>query len=181
MYYFQERHFFTFFSAVMLAGTALVAALIHFLYSKIVDSHEIWSFWLISAFGFFYLCLDEYFIIHEGMDRALLRLFGADSAAHNFDGWILGVFGIIGIVIVCRCRKQVLQYGNYIFMFLVATLFFGCMVLSDQLLGNAYPMMLFGEIFKILAVSFFFVAYLSVLYDIHMQLLHTEINGDAAP
>lgn len=180
MYYFQERHFFTYFSALLLAGTALIAALVNFLHQKIVEGHKALNFWLISALGFFYLSLDEYFMIHEGMGRGILRFLGQDVNALNFDGVILGLFGVIGIGIVCRWRKQVLQFGNFIFMFLVATLFFICMIVSDQFLPEVYPLTLFEEIFKILGVAFFFVAYLSVLYDIHMQLIHTEIITESA-
>ncbi|MCA9394322.1 MAG: hypothetical protein KC900_08970 [Candidatus Omnitrophica bacterium] len=178
MHYFQEHEFFTFFSALLLAGTSLIAALVNFLHHKIVDGYESWNFWLFSALGFFYLCLDEYFIIHEGIGSGVLRLFGGRESGHPFDEWVLAAFGVIGAVTICRYRKQVLQYGNFVFMFLVASMFFGCMIISDYFFEDTYPLSLFQEIFKILGVAFFFVAYLSVLYDIHMQIIHTEIDRE---
>lgn len=177
-YYFQERRFFTFFSALILGGTALISALVNFLHHKIVDGFQGWNFWLFSAAGFFYLALDEFFIIHEGIGDAVRRLVGNETRGYHFDDWILALFGAVGAALIIRYRKQVLQYGNFVFMFLVASLFFACMVFSDYFFADTYPLSLFQEIFKILGVTFFFVAYLSVMYDIHMQLLHTEINRE---
>ena len=178
MYYFQERRFFTFFSALILGGTALVSAQVNYLHHKIVDGFQAWNFWLFSAAGFFYLALDEYFIIHEGIGEAVRRLAGMEVRGYHFDDWVLAVFGAVGAVMICRYRKQVLQYGNFVFMFLVASMFFACMVFSDFFFEDTYPLSLFQEIFKMLGVTFFFVAYQSVMHDIHVELIHTEINRE---
>lgn len=177
-FHFQERQFFTFFSALLLGGTALLSALANFLHQKIVDGYKTLNFWFFSALGFLYLCLDEYFIIHESIGLKIREQFGMPLQGYQFDAWLLIIFGAILAGMICIYRKQVLQYGNFVFMFLVASMFFGCMVFSDYLFADSYPLSLFQEIFKILGVSFFFVAYLSVLYDIHMQLIHTEINRE---
>jgi len=36
---------------------------------------EKFNFWLFSAIGFLYLCMDEYFMAHEGMDEWIGLLF----------------------------------------------------------------------------------------------------------
>lgn len=171
LYYFQERQFFTFFSALILAFTSLISIQISGLIRQMDQDGNFANFWNISAAGFFYLCLDEFFIIHEGMDRAILKGFGLNAQLYNFDGWILGMFGVLGFFVFWGCRKQVSQFPEFLRLFVTAVVFFGCMVLSDEFLDFSYPIQLSEEIFKILGVTFFLAAYMSVLDTLHQQLL----------
>jgi hypothetical protein len=77
---FEEKQAITFFSSNQLAATSLLAWIIYLLKRKLITRDGAYNrtalFWAISAFGFFYLMLDENFQIHEGMDTSLFRLFG---------------------------------------------------------------------------------------------------------
>ncbi len=171
LYYFAERQYFTFFSALILAFTSLVSGMTSGLYRKIQSGYPKFNFWIISSVGFFYLCIDEFFSVHEGMDRAILRSFGQDPRAVNFDGWLLGGLGVVGLYIAYRFRREVSQHKDFLFLFVAATLFFAGMVLADQLVAEGFPWGIIEEAFKILGVTFFFAAYSTVLRDLHQHLL----------
>lgn len=149
----------------------MISIQISVLIREIGQDNNFINFWSISAAGFFYLCLDEFFIIHEGMDRAILKGLGLNAQLYNFDGWILGIFGVLGFFIFWGCRKQFSQFREFLRLFFTAIVFFGCMVLADEFLDFSYPIQLSEEIFKILGVTFFLAAYMSVLDTLHQQLL----------
>src|SRR5262245_15324298 len=107
--YFQEGETVTFFSALFLAMTSLTAFFCSSLHMRL-DKASWFNFWSISCAGFFYLMLDENFMIHEGMDRAILRSLGRPENAYNFDGWILGGMGCVGLILIWRNRKELMRY-----------------------------------------------------------------------
>ena len=75
---FHERQAVTFLSSLMLGFTSVVSLVIYLLKRKaeLIASKGV-VFWLFSGFGFFYLCMDEYFMAHEGMDDfvAIFQIF----------------------------------------------------------------------------------------------------------
>lgn len=171
MYYFEERQYFTFFSALILAMTSFVCMLTSILCRKMEEFYPKLNFWFISSVGFFYLCIDEYFSVHEGMDRAILKALGMDPRLVNFDGWILGFLGVIGLVIFYKFRLQISEHKDFLYFFVAGALFFAGMVLADQFIHEAYPWGIIEEALKILGVTFLFAGYMSVLRDIHNHLL----------
>ena len=62
---FNERHAVTFLSALMLGLTSLTSFIIYIIHVKAGFKKSDYLFWLVSAAGFLYLCLDEYFMMHE--------------------------------------------------------------------------------------------------------------------
>jgi len=160
----------TFLSALILGATSVVAGIISSLLHKIRSSYAIWNFWLISSLGFFYLCLDEFFMIHEGMDRAILESLGYDRLAWNFDGWILGFLGVVGMIIFLKALKELRVFKDFFCLFILAAVFFVGMVFSDQFLSDGYPGILVEDGFKLAGVTLFFGAYLAALDGVHNKM-----------
>lgn len=172
LFYFQERRGVTFFSALFLGCTCLTNLIVSYLHHKLDTASRFLNFWFISAFGFFYLCLDEYFMIHEGMDRAILESFGKDPHLINFDAWILGGFGLIGIGLFWYFRSELFKYRDFFILFFIAMACFSVMVLFDHYGSHSSPWMIFEDSFKILGSTFFLGSYLSALAGYHKRLFN---------
>ena len=68
---FREKQAVTMMSGLYLGVTAMTALSIYLIKRRSGEARIKALFWLLSAAGFFYLCMDEYFMIHEGMDEAV--------------------------------------------------------------------------------------------------------------
>jgi hypothetical protein len=132
-YYFKEAKCVTFFSALFLGLTSFVSGLLAYLHCRRERLNPVLNFWSLSSIGFFYLMLDEYFMIHEGMDRAILTALGLPERIYNFDGIILGLFGMAGLIILWKCWEQLCTYKTFITLSLFAFICFIFMVIADEI------------------------------------------------
>ena len=170
-FYFQERIGVTFFSALILGCTAVVCFILSRLYRLLDEKNPFINFWLFSAIGFFYLCMDEYFMIHEGMDRAILKLLGQDPRLYNFDGWILAFFGVIGVWLFFKYARELLQYKGFLVHFWLGVFFFSLMVLFDQVFHFGETGMVIEDSFKLVGVCFLFAGYVNALLSMQERAL----------
>jgi len=180
-YRFQERQAVTFISALLLGGTSLVSLIIFLIKKKIQPSDKGVEFWLLSSIGFLYLCMDEYFMAHEGIDNIVANLFVKQSETLRFDGITLGIFALIALVI-CFCYKNELLKQRKILPFLIlgGVCFLGTVVFDQLYLLESLSdvVEVIEESFKILAVSFFFTGYLMLLLFIIKRIPTNIINKE---
>jgi len=163
MFRFREREAVTFLSALMLGLTSLTSLFIYKIKKKANILSRGVKFWLFSSIGFFYLCMDEYFMAHEGMDEIVGSLFGKNIKDLNLDGLVIGAFGLLALGVCIYFRKELFKH-KVIFPFLFLGAFGLCgTVLFHMLERIDIVFEVIEESLKVLGVSFFFVSYLVAL------------------
>jgi hypothetical protein len=160
MYRFQERQAVTFISALTLGLTSLTALFIYLLKKKIQPLQEKTGFWLFSAIGFFYLCIDEYFMAHEGIDEWVGSWFGKNIKEMNLDNLVIAFFGIIALIFCIYFRKVVLKNKIMIPFFAIG----GICLIGTASFHSFERINVYYEVaeesFKLVGVTSFFSAYL---------------------
>lgn len=70
------------------------------------------SIWAIIAAGFFYLSADEVILLHEGAGHSFHKVLGLAETAWSsrLDDMLVGVYGIIGIIVLWRYREEILRF-----------------------------------------------------------------------
>ena len=161
---FHEREAVTFLSSLMLGLSSLASFVIYWLKRKLSSSDKNSRFWLFSALGFFYLCMDDYFMAHEGMDNAFGKVFfGKDIESLNLDNLVIAFFGLVALAICVRFFREILKHKEMLpFLFLGACGLLGTIIFhSFERVNIAYEVT--EEAFKLVGVSFFLAAYLVAL------------------
>ncbi|MBD3264414.1 MAG: hypothetical protein GF375_04850 [Candidatus Omnitrophica bacterium] len=160
MYRFRERQTVTFLSALMLGLTSLTALVIYLLRRRISSFGERIGFWLFSSIGFFYLCMDEYFMAHEGMDEWVGSWFGRDIKEMNLDGVVIAFFGLVALAVCFYFRRTIFQ-NKVMLPFLTVG---GICLAGTVICHLGERIHIFVEVaeesFKIVGVSSFFSAYI---------------------
>lgn len=156
---FQERQTVTLFSALFLGFTALTSLYIFLLKKSATLKSERSMLWLLSAIGFFYLSMDEYFMAHEGIDEAIGSLFGLNIKHLNLDNLIIAAYGLIALAITYYFRGVILKHKV-----MLPCLILGAIGLFGTVLFHCFERFdivyeVFEESFKIVAVTFFFLGY----------------------
>ncbi|MBN3040369.1 MAG: hypothetical protein JW867_04515 [Candidatus Omnitrophica bacterium] len=160
---FHEREAVTFLSALMLGLTSLSSLILFKLKTKVDSKDKGRRFWLFSSLGFFYLCMDEYFMAHEGMDEMVGSLFGKNIKYLNLDNFVIVFFGLAALA-VCFCfRKELFKHKE-----LKPFLLFGAVGLVGTVVFHAFERInivleVIEESFKIVGVSFFFAGFFTTL------------------
>jgi hypothetical protein len=165
MFRFNEHQTITFLSALMLGLTSAVSFFLYLLHKKVVPVSKNALFWLLSAMGFFYLCMDEYFMAHEGMDEMVGSWFGLDIHHLNLDGAVIGFFGLVALGVCVYFRKVIQEYRLIIPFFILGA--FGLVgTVTFHFLERIHVYYkVTEESLKLLGVSFFFTGYLVALLD----------------
>lgn len=171
---FEERQTVTFLSALTLGLTSFAGLFMYLLKKKTKEIQERYAFWLISAFGFFYLCMDEYFMAHEGIDDGIVSLFGATLGDLNLDGLVLSFFGLIGLYVCFYFRKVILKYKVMIpFLISGGGFLIGTAVFNHFEKTHVYFQVV-EESLKIAGVFVFFAAYLLATLSFMDEILITS-------
>ena len=174
---FQERQAVTFLSALMLGLTSLTSLIIYQLKKRSGYKSKGRRFWLFTAIGFLYLCMDEYFMAHEGMDGAVAALFGKDLGDTNLDNMVIAFFGLIALTVCLKFRKEIFKHKE-----LLPFLALGALGLAGTVIFHAFERValvweVVEESFKIVGVSFFFAGFLTVLLTYIGNLSISETNS----
>ncbi|MFO8052884.1 MAG: hypothetical protein R6U54_02850 [Candidatus Omnitrophota bacterium] len=160
MYRFQERQAVTFISALTLSLTSLTALFIYLLKKKIQPLSERIGFWLFSAIGFFYLCMDEYFMAHEGIDEWIASLLGYNLGDLCLDNFVIAFFGIIALSLCLYFRKVIFKNKTMLPFLAIGGLgLIGTVIFHSFEKINVYYEVA-EESFKLIGVTSFFSAYL---------------------
>lgn len=80
-----------------------------------------YSIWLIVAFGFLFLGLDEIFLIHENIDKLIHKLLKMQetSFSDRIDDLIVLIYAILGILILYSYKDELLKFTkafSYLFI-----------------------------------------------------------------
>ena len=92
--------------------------------------------WLVVAFGFLYLALDDGFSWHEKLDRFIHRKvlhIEPTSATKRIDDLIVGVYGLLALGVLYRFRDELLRVPGLVRIFVLAMGLMGVQVGLDGL------------------------------------------------
>lgn len=113
--YFGEGRFTTAISCAELLAVAFFAFRIfqarrHLASGPLFRSPQI--VWLLVAAGFVFLACDDAFQIHEHLDRLIRLAFHLPktSLTDHIDDALIALYGVIGLVVLWWCRREVLQF-----------------------------------------------------------------------
>ena len=121
--HFKEHHFITWISVFQLLTISFLSYSI-FQTRRRTIGHFNWRapfiVWAIISLGFFFLAMDDLFKIHESIDHQIHVIFNLKQTGltDRFDDMIVGVYGLIGISILCVCREELKKYRQ-VFPFLI--------------------------------------------------------------
>jgi len=160
---FHEKEAITFLSALMLGLSSMVSLVMYLLSKKANILDKGYRFWAFVSFGFFYLCKDEYFMAHEGIDEAIGSLFGKNIKHLNLDNLVLAFFGLVASGVCFYFRKELIKHKQILpFFFLGAVGLLGTVVFhAFERVDIVYEVI--EESFKLVGVSFFFAGFLVAL------------------
>ena len=161
---FQEKETVTFFSAALLLLTSFSSFLTAHILTLAGRVKKYANFWFLSGFGFFYLAMDEYFMAHEGIDKAVAKIFVPNIERLEVDGVTIGVFGLIALCVCFKFRQQIMEQKEILRFFFYASIGFIWHIVFDLLYTrDAFILIVLEESSKIIAVSLFFGGFLTVL------------------
>lgn len=163
MYRFEERQAVTAFSFLLLCLTSLTS-LTKFMIHQHLKKNAVQNFfWLICAIGFFVLGMDEYFMMHEGIDNAISRMFNHHENLERTDNIVLAVYGLVAGGICAFYFKHIKQSSP-----LLLYLILGAFGLAGTIVLHAFEEIHINykvaeECAKMIGVSFFFTGFFLTL------------------
>jgi hypothetical protein len=157
---FQEKQSITFLSSNQLAMTACVAAAIYLMRRHVLGRRA--GFWLLSAFGFLFLMLDESFQFHEGIDSRLFELVGAGGKNPRIDGLSTALYGLGAFAVCWIFRADILRFRPTFGFFCTGAVFLAATSALNFGDAPAWQVVL-EESCKLLGVCSFFLGFLSAL------------------
>jgi len=164
---FNEHQTVTFLSALTLGLTSAVSFFIYKLKKKLSSPNSSPKFWLFSSIGFFYLCMDEFFMAHEGLDEFLFSFFGKpERESLGLDGIVIGVFALAAFAFCYFYRKEVFSHKIILPFFSLAGVCLVATVIFDQLETINIILEVLEESFKIVGVTLFFGGYLATFLSL---------------
>jgi hypothetical protein len=160
---FHEKETVTLFSGLFLGFTALTSLFIYFLKKRAGLKSERYMFWFFSAIGFIFLCLDEYFMAHEGIDDWVGSWFIRSAHHLNFDNFVIAFYGLVAVGVCYYFRRAILSHPV-----MWPCLGFGVFCLAGTVVFHGFETTYIAyevteESFKIVGVTSFFLAYFQVL------------------
>ncbi len=165
---FQERQAITFLSAFQLGLTALVALFIYILgrmiYKKDLGRLKLIRIWAISAAVFIFAVIDEYFMLHEGIDGDIATAFFGITKNPHLDGVVLSLYGVAAVFLFFRFKEEILRYKDALLLFLAGGIFFLVSIMFDIKSTEQFRIIL-EESAKLIAVAFFFLGHIWVLIE----------------
>jgi hypothetical protein len=175
---FQERQAVTFLSALLLGLTGLTSLIFYYLKKRSKPLDKGYRFWLFSGIGFFYLCMDEYFMAHEGIDGSLAALFGLNLKEMNInlDNLVIASFGLIALAVCFKFRREIIKHRELPFFLRLGAVGLLGTVVFHSFEQVAVVWEVIEESFKFLGVSFFFAGFITALFAYINALSIAESN-----
>ena len=158
--YFRERRAGTYYSALLLLASGVVAAAI----ARRTSDFSACRFWTVAGMGFAYLALDDMLSIHEELDKALHGLTGWDRKhwlTDHLDDAIVVSYGLIAAVWGYWHRHAFLTLRWARLLLAVAFAGFACMVVVDAV-GQTPTL---EEAIKLLSGTMIVIALLAAYFD----------------
>jgi len=121
--HFGEHHLITWISVLQLLTISFLSYNIFQTRRRTLE-HFNWRapfiLWAIISLGFFFLAMDDLFMIHESIDHRIHDIFNLKETTFTdrIDDMIVGVYGLIGISALYACREEIKKYRQ-VFPFLI--------------------------------------------------------------
>ncbi len=162
-YLFKEKMFGTLFSTLQIFLIA-VAAFANAIGSLFHSKKQELLFWLLSGFGFLFLAWDEYFLIHEHLDKWLIQTWKLpeNRLTDRIDDLLILIYALVGISVLKKSWGWLKTYSSFMHHIKIAFVFLFLMVLFDMGHIKLTPVKEIEEdITKLFAEAYFLLAYLS--------------------
>ena len=105
-----EKSILTDLSTFQLAGCSMISIIIPIaLFSKKGNLKVFeWLVWIALAIGFAFLAMDDKFMVHERIDKAIHAAFQwrETKISDRIDDIIVGIYGVIGMIFIISNRKH---------------------------------------------------------------------------
>jgi len=132
---FDENGIITLFSVTTLFAIALYSFIIY----RERKGERKFSFsdrcniWLIMAIGFVFLAVDDFACLHEGLDKDIHYMLGVRPTriTTHLDDLLIGLYGIIGIAVLVRFGREIMEFKKFIRYLTVGFVFLFISVLFD--------------------------------------------------
>jgi hypothetical protein len=130
------------YSLFQLLLTAYVASLIYKVIKQKDQSQEPKKYnfrpFLISAWGFLFLAMDEIFSIHENIDKLMHYLLRVKETAQtdHWDDYILAAYGVIALIFFIYQMREFMKYPRSLKMMLLGFALFFMMSFLDYYSNN---------------------------------------------
>ena len=162
---FQERQAITFLSSLQLALISFVS-MMTFIIGRIIyrdnkrPLKDI-NVWFASSIVFGFCVIDEYFMVHEGIDGGLATIFFGITKNLHLDGITLFIYLIGALIIFLKFKDEILRDKRAFLLFCVGAGLFLLSILLDIKSTDAFQIIL-EETAKLFAVTFMLLAHVSV-------------------
>jgi hypothetical protein len=159
--FFRERKVGTYLSALNLAATAVISALI----ARAVRPARFARFWWVAAVGFVWLAADDLLVLHERIDRATHALLGLDPdhpITDRLDDLIVAGYGALALALAWAYRTDLVRLRWMVRILTLAFALFAAMVVVDILhLSKTVE-----DVLKVLSGTLIVVGFLAACFQI---------------
>lgn len=136
--YFGEHEAVTYFSSLQLLAISWLAfkiLRIRNVRRKQLHWHSNSLVWGIIALGFLFLAVDDFCLIHEGIDKRIHYAFGIKETAltDHIDDILIAIYALLGIAVLYMYRNEVKKYKQTYPFFICGFVLLFLMVACDML------------------------------------------------
>ncbi len=182
--HFGEGGFITILSVLQLLVISSLSCNI-FRIRKAANQQSLWkdssAVWAIIALGFIFLAADDFFMIHETVDRLIHHVFNIQETGFTdrIDDVLVGLYGLAGVAVLMTYHKELKNFREAFPFFIIGFVFLFTMVLFDVLtnrkdilsvfFGHDYASIIYVWLFlaedslKVFAEAFFIIAFFLIL------------------
>lgn len=142
--FFEEGKFITWLSCVHLAVLGGICLCSLLLLSHQEDrTREVkirTAFWALCCAGFFFLCVDEWFEVHENLDFMIHHVLGIKetSLTDRLDDLIVLLYGVLFAIGAFKFYKEVLEHKGMVRWLVAALVLFFIMCIFDFVSNDDY-------------------------------------------
>jgi hypothetical protein len=170
---FQERQAMTFVSALQLGIISVLSVCIYaikrLLYKGDARRLRLGKVWIISFFLFAFAAMDEFFMIHEGIDGDIATFFWGIKENPHLDGLTLALYGAVALALFFKFKSEILRHRAALPLFITGGFFFILSIGLDLKTVEQFKLIL-EESSKLFAVGFLLSGYVVVFHNAIKEL-----------
>jgi len=168
--FFQERQTVTFISAVQITLSSLFCLFIFLIKKRVnLESTKKNIFWLINSLVFLLAAIDEYFMLHEGIDGDIATFFFGIKKNPHLDGLTLALYGVTACILFFKFKQEIKKMKQFLPVFYFGGFFFFLSITLDLKSTNEIQIIL-EESCKLIAVGLLFSGILSIFVEITKKI-----------
>lgn len=165
---FEECQPITFLSSLQLISISYLA-LFTYIIGRVLHSQDAYKtkqikIWLFSAILFAFCTIDEYFMLHEGIDGDIATIFFGIKRNPHLDGLTLGIYLLIAGLLFLKFKEEILKYKDAVILFCVAGVFFIFSIALDLKSVDRFKIVL-EETSKLVSVMLILLGHINIFIE----------------